>query len=781
MLTRIATDFPVPDGPSESLHAPAPHRTATAPRSGRVPFRTGLLVTIAVLVLVTRAAFLPGTLEDIDSVNFAMAIDNFDPRLHQPHPPGYPVYIALVRAVHALFPDPPRAMGLLSAIAQAALVFPLFALMARLASSPLRAVLAALLTLACPVLWFNGARPMSDSVGLFFVVASQALLLRSLQQPRALPWASLLAGIALGVRLQTGLLTLPLWLFAMARQRTFRAPALSFAAGSALWAIPLVIASGGILAYVRAFVEVMGDAAGSEPVMVAFTLNRAAQALVDVLVAPWVLRPLGIVVSALALVGVAITARRSPMALGLSALAFLPYFLVHSLVQQVETVRYSLPYLPWIAWLAVEGLGFLVERLPRAARLEQIGFTTLALISAALTIPALALYHALPSPPYAALQKVERMAADPDQYVLAGHYMFSRYLDLRPAGLEVLPPVPGKSIERLGEYFRTGGDRRVLFLADPRRTDLGTFSRDARRRIGRWEWPSSVKPFMAGERPNAAELFEIEEPRFLSSEGWLLSLESGRLDTIDREPHRVAYLKPMPEASFLLLAGSPTRATPDCTLDVAIPGLRLDRTSCRAPILRGYRVPPVSTPEHYLRLSASTLLNEEAAGAPFALNGLDYGPGDAAGFVHGFGWHYPEKDEHLDRFRWASPNARTLLHIPAGGARLVIEGMAPLEYLGKGLEIRLSEKGATLASERLSRNRFRLVAEFEADVAAFREVALTSERGFVPDLIQQNGDLRTLALRVYEFTLEPTIRPAHLRPAGGTSPRKFSSTPRGSH
>jgi len=111
----------------------------------------------------------------------------------------------------------------------------------------------------------------------------------------------------------------------------------------------------------------------------------------------------------------------------------------------------------------------------------------------------------------------------------------------------------------------------------------------------------------------------------------------------------------------------------------------------------------------------------------------------------------------------------------------VIEGMAPLEYLGKGLEIRLSEKGATLASERLSRNRFRLVAEFEADVAAFREVALTSERGFVPDLIQQNGDLRTLALRVYEFTLEPTIRPAHLRPAGGTSPRKFSSTPRGSH
>jgi hypothetical protein len=39
--------------------------------------------------------FLPQSLEDIDSINFALGLRHFDPALHQPHPPGYPLYIGL--------------------------------------------------------------------------------------------------------------------------------------------------------------------------------------------------------------------------------------------------------------------------------------------------------------------------------------------------------------------------------------------------------------------------------------------------------------------------------------------------------------------------------------------------------------------------------------------------------------------------------------------------------------------------------------------------------------
>src|SRR5258705_6827124 len=39
--------------------------------------------------------FLAPSLEDIDSINFALGLRHFDPALHQPHPPGYPVYMLL--------------------------------------------------------------------------------------------------------------------------------------------------------------------------------------------------------------------------------------------------------------------------------------------------------------------------------------------------------------------------------------------------------------------------------------------------------------------------------------------------------------------------------------------------------------------------------------------------------------------------------------------------------------------------------------------------------------
>ena len=62
--------------------------------------RWALLIAAAYL-----AAHLPSlapSLEDIDSINFALGLRDFDPARHQPHPPGSPVYIVLGRALLAL-------------------------------------------------------------------------------------------------------------------------------------------------------------------------------------------------------------------------------------------------------------------------------------------------------------------------------------------------------------------------------------------------------------------------------------------------------------------------------------------------------------------------------------------------------------------------------------------------------------------------------------------------------------------------------------------------------
>jgi hypothetical protein len=49
---------------------------------------------LGVVFLVSHAFLLPSSLEDIDSINFALGLRDFNPAEHQPHPPGYPIYIA---------------------------------------------------------------------------------------------------------------------------------------------------------------------------------------------------------------------------------------------------------------------------------------------------------------------------------------------------------------------------------------------------------------------------------------------------------------------------------------------------------------------------------------------------------------------------------------------------------------------------------------------------------------------------------------------------------------
>src|SRR3954471_21128439 len=52
--------------------------------------------------LLAHLPFLAPALEDIDSMNFALGLHHYDPALHQPHPPGYPVFIAAGRVALAI-------------------------------------------------------------------------------------------------------------------------------------------------------------------------------------------------------------------------------------------------------------------------------------------------------------------------------------------------------------------------------------------------------------------------------------------------------------------------------------------------------------------------------------------------------------------------------------------------------------------------------------------------------------------------------------------------------
>ncbi len=100
-----------------------------------------VLSALALVFALAHIPFLATSLEDIDSVNFALGVRHFDVATHRPHPPGYPVYIAAGKvAVGALdlISDAPqssidaRALAILSLLAGVLTVGLLYRAFARL-------------------------------------------------------------------------------------------------------------------------------------------------------------------------------------------------------------------------------------------------------------------------------------------------------------------------------------------------------------------------------------------------------------------------------------------------------------------------------------------------------------------------------------------------------------------------------------------------------------------------------------------------------------------------
>ena len=64
-------------------------------------------IALFVLLLLTRLPAMASYLT-IDNVNLALALEKFDPRVHQPQPPGYPLFVLFARIINILFHDAER-------------------------------------------------------------------------------------------------------------------------------------------------------------------------------------------------------------------------------------------------------------------------------------------------------------------------------------------------------------------------------------------------------------------------------------------------------------------------------------------------------------------------------------------------------------------------------------------------------------------------------------------------------------------------------------------------
>jgi hypothetical protein len=532
-----------------------------------LPFLTRAPWLVGLAVLLLHLPFVPRTLEDLDSINFALGVREFLVADHQPHPPGYPVYIAVAKLVSLVSPGEPQALGAISAVSAAAAAWAIFALAQTwlagagprpaIALVTVTALMATVLAVTSPLFSITAVRPLSDMLGLAAAIAVQAAIVRAHSAGR-LAVAAGAAGLALGIRSQVVWLTVPLlaaklWQLRSADRlawgRTAGFALIAYAAGALAWAIPLVALSGGPDEYLHALASQGGeDFAGVAMLATQPSPRLLLSALVATWIAPWGPWPLAVIVLAAASFGIARSWRMAPQLLGVVVVGFAPYAAFHLLLQETATTRYALPLVVPVAMLAAYG----VSALPARAAAAVVGLV--AVVATALTLPVLRAYATIPSPAFRVLADMRGADATPPP-ALAMHRR--QTLDMRrplqwdrgrgrPWGEQLPAPAKHEWLE-LVRYWNRGGRAAVDFLADPPRSDLRLIDPQARTLRGRYRWPFDASRLLGGVRPNVMDWYRIEPPGWYLGEGWALTPETAGVAREDgRSPGRAPSLDPPP-------------------------------------------------------------------------------------------------------------------------------------------------------------------------------------------------------------------------------------------
>jgi hypothetical protein len=259
------------------------------------------LLVLAGAVAISRFAFRSHFLYDLDSVNFALGMGRFDPRVHQPHPPGYFLYVCLGRLLNTVLHDANLALVILSIAASCGTVIAIY-LMALDWFGPTAARFAGGLFLLSPLAWFHGTVALTYSVEAFFSAWLGYLCWRVERGGGGLvlPAAAVVLGICGGFRPSSLLFLGPLFLFSLwpvAPKRRFAAVAVLVLTVAA-WFVPMIRMSGGLRAYFGALTFLWGTVPSKDTVFNSSPATSIARACTIVFIyllgfgaASWV--PLG--------------------------------------------------------------------------------------------------------------------------------------------------------------------------------------------------------------------------------------------------------------------------------------------------------------------------------------------------------------------------------------------------------------------------------------------------------------------------------------------------------
>jgi len=754
-----------------------------------------ILQVLALLFLLAHLRALPHTLEDIDSINFAMGVESFDVAKHQPHPPGYPVYIALAKTstavLHTVAPGMDRdrsaaaGIAIWSVIAGALAALVIADFWMALGLTPVIAGLASILAVTSPLFWFTASRPLTDTPGLVAAVFVQTLFLRGLRAFRAgedpLPrdWtlAAFGAGLIIGLRSQTMLLTGPLLLWAAGElvvKRRFKETAtLAGAAtfGVLLWAIPMVWDSGGVGAYLAALgSQGRQDFSGIEMLATMPSWRLLQTSLRRTFVDPWQMAVLGRVILLFTLVGIVWLARRGRPMLATILLGFWPYLIFHLTFHETVTIRYGLPLVVPMAGLAVIGLSAL------GVRVATVGAAAMVIAGLMAAVPRLEAYSANTSAVFRAFQDMQRErprqrdnAPDPNQPILKTQHQVwhgvQRVIDWYRAYWDVGPqPFPGdrewQSIIRL---FTSGGTRPVWFLTDLSRNDVKLFDWRTTRLRGRYELQPNIRELVGGARLDGLSWWSIERPRWMLGTGWALTPEIAGMTGKDHAgPHE------RPAEAFLLRDPAPARlmlgarylapaGSPPGNVSLTLDGQPLATWPISGPapwfvqwLDLASGVPAGNGP--YARLAVTVTSTDPSRPAPVVgLEQFDLAPQSDFSYAFLDDWNEGEGNPRTGQlWRWTTARSTIQIKGAASDLQLTLEGDSPLRDFKQAPTVVVragTRELARFTPSDVFSQQIRL--PLDALTAGNGRVTIETSQTFVPRDRGAGADARTLGLKLF--------------------------------
>jgi hypothetical protein len=223
-------------------------------------------IALAGLVLATRIPLRTRYLLNWDAVQFALGVSHFDVVHHQPHPPGYLVYILAGRLLLPIFGDANSALIALSIAGECAGVVIAFCFARELFGVWAGWVAASALAVA-PLFWYYG-----EAANTYALEPATAMLAgwACWRLWRGNGAAAIPAGVALGlagaVRPSTAVFLMPLLLVSLRRGASLRGALLCLAAAAAVtlvWVLPMIRLSGGFVAYAVASLELGESVSGA--------------------------------------------------------------------------------------------------------------------------------------------------------------------------------------------------------------------------------------------------------------------------------------------------------------------------------------------------------------------------------------------------------------------------------------------------------------------------------------------------------------------------------------